>query len=152
MMVSRTGRGVSAFPCSSCTDCGEKYHASTYFIEADSSTFRKKTCDSCSDRGTCVNKGKDDEYCKIGVSYQEGSSWTAYEAEDQTYLGGPHLHPLDTTKVGVEAGSGGEGNHLGSGVVDEDPNDAALFRFPLQFGCQTKITGLFKTQLVSISI
>lgn len=33
------------------------------------------------------------------------------------------------------------------GTEDIDPGHAGAFGFPLQFGCQTQITGLFKTQL-----
>lgn len=119
------GSGVTAFPCSGCQDCGDTYHIDKFFIEKDSSTFEKLTCDQCS-RGSCSG-GE----CRIGMSYQEGSSWSAYEARDITYAGGLHDEPLD---------GDGEGD-------DIDPKHASAFAFPLKFGCQTSITGLFKTQL-----
>ena len=144
-VIVDTGSSVTAFPCSSCYDCGSNYHASPFFVEADSVSFRKFKCDSCQGSATCAELSKTDEHCKIGVSYQEGSSWSAYQSEDMVYIGGPHDHALDAQPFGT-----GPGNHLGANVIDEDPADAAKFRFPLQFGCQTKITGLFKTQLVSI--
>jgi len=143
-VIVDTGSSVTAFPCSACTDCGDRYHASPYFEENNSSSFIKLRCSSCQDSSTCSHKDRDDEHCRIGVSYQEGSSWSAFYSEDEIYLGGPHDQPLDT-----ESFDSGNGKHLGSGVVDENPFDAASFRFPLRFGCQTKITGLFKTQLVS---
>jgi len=142
-VIVDTGSGVTAFPCSECKDCGKNYHASPFFVEDKSVSFHKMQCDSCQGRSSsCQSVNKDDEHCKISVSYQEGSSWTAYQAEDLTYLGGPHDIALNTQSF-----QSGNGKHLGSSVVDEDPADAASFRFPLRFGCQTKVTGLFKTQL-----
>ena len=143
-VIVDTGSGVTAFPCSACKDCGEDYHASPFFIEEVSSSFQKDTCDSCSSGGSCTQRNQDGEYCKISVRYTEGSSWSAYEARDQIYLGGPHNKSLHT-----KAFEAGDEKYLASGVVDENPEDAAAFSFPLQFGCQTSVTGLFKTQLVS---
>jgi len=51
-----------------------------------SSTYHELTCSECL-RGNC-NTGSDN--CKIGMSYQEGSSWYANEAEDSCYVGGMH--------------------------------------------------------------
>jgi len=126
-VIVDTGSGVTAFPCSACGDCGApKYHIDNYFIEADSSTFSKVDCSGCM-KGTCSN-GKE---CRITMSYQEGSSWTAYEARDKCYVGGMHNAPLLEDK----------------GTDDIDPEHAKAFTVDLDFGCQTKITGLFKTQL-----
>jgi len=141
-VIIDTGSGVTAFPCSACSDCGENFHASPLFVETDSSSFRKYKCNSCTNRGTCYGPNQSDEHCKIGVSYTEGSSWSAFEAEDEAYLGGPHNEALDTKLF--EAGAK---QYLSSGVVHEKPGDASSFSFSLQFGCQTRITGLFKTQL-----
>jgi len=55
--------------------------------------------------------------CTVSVAYQEGSSWYAYEAQDLVYTGGPH------------------------DIASDEDN------FPMNFGCQTRLTGLFKTQL-----
>ncbi|KAL3905847.1 MAG: hypothetical protein SGILL_009513, partial [Bacillariaceae sp.] len=60
------------------------------------------------------------------------SSWSAYEAIDMCYVGGWHNTALL------------QDNNADN---DMDPGHASAFGFPLQFGCQTKITGLFKTQL-----
>ena len=68
---------------------------------------------------------------RIGMSYQEGSSWSAYEANDWAYTGGPHTDALEAT----------------TDTGDVDPKHAFNYRFKLNFGCQTKITGLFKTQV-----
>lgn len=137
-VIVDTGSGITAFPCSGCTDCGHDYHASEFFIESQSESFEKMNCDNCV-AATCRNRGSgDNEYCYLSVSYQEGSMWSAYEAKDRTYLGGPHDGSLKMKE---------EGSKLGGQIHGEDPMQAALFEFDMVFGCQTKITGLFKTQL-----
>ena len=78
------------------------------------------------------------------VDQGKESSWSAYYTEDDTYLGESYGVSLDTESF-VTA----DGKHLGSGVVNEKSFDTVIFRFPLRFGCQTQITGLFKTQLLS---
>ena len=123
------GPGSPPSPARNAKNCGESYHTDGYFIEADSSTFQKLDCESCL-RGHCSGRG-DSQYCKISMSYQEGSSWSAYEANDMAYAGGPHDVPL----LEQEEGDGLE------------PKHASNFAFPLSFGCQTSLTGLFRTQL-----
>jgi Xylanase inhibitor N-terminal len=135
-VIVDTGSGVTAFPCSGCSsDCGvPKYHASPLFVERDSSSFKKLTCQQCL-RGTCRKYGGTDggggDECHIGMSYQEGSSWSAYEAVDSCYVGGPHVAPT--------ADDGG--------VDAMDPSHAPAFAFDMKFGCQTHLTGLFITQV-----
>ncbi|KAG7340724.1 xylanase inhibitor [Nitzschia inconspicua] len=129
-VIVDTGSGVTAFPCSGCNDCGyPNYHTDAYFDEKSSKTFRKATCDQCSSRGQC---NKQTQECRIGMSYQEGSSWSAFEGIDNCYVGGFHDKAITQDDGGTE---------------DLDPGHASAFAFPLQFGCQTRITGLFKTQL-----
>jgi hypothetical protein len=70
------------------------------------------------------------------MSYQEGSSWSAYEGLDECYVGGLHD---EAVYVDEEAAV--------PAFNDVHPQTAAAFRFPLKFGCQTSVTGLFKTQL-----
>ena len=60
-----------------------------------------------------------DYQCELSVAYQEGSSWNAFEAMDIVYVGGPHDKPVE----------------------------GAPGAFKFRFGCQTHLTGLFKTQL-----
>jgi hypothetical protein len=128
-VIVDTGSGVTAFPCSGCKDCGAPtYHIDGYFEEADSSSFEKMTCAECQ-RGTCTSSL---DQCKMSMSYQEGSSWYAFESKDNCYVGGPHNVALTEDNQGTE---------------DIDPDHANHFAFPLTFGCQTKLTGLFKTQL-----
>ena len=130
-LIVDTGSGVTAFPCSGCSDCGQGHHVDDYFMEADSSTFQKTPCGECT-RGHCNSNGSPEEICSIGMSYQEGSSWSAFESKDSAYVGGPHDHAL-LVKNGTNS--------------DLDPLHASHFAFPMTFGCQTRLTGLFKTQL-----
>lgn len=126
-VIVDTGSGVTAFPCSACNNCGAPdYHIDNYFSEGHSSTFSKVPCGKCQ-RGSCSGG----QECRISMSYQEGSSWTAFEATDKCYVGGPHNVALDQD----------------NGTEDIDPEHAKAFTLDLDFGCQTKITGLFKTQL-----
>lgn len=136
-VIVDTGSGVTAFPCEGCSDCGHSYHASEFFIERNSQTFEKLTCDYCIG-STCRNRGGGDEHCYLSVSYQEGSMWSAYQGRDRTYLGGLHDGPVKVNE---------EGQKLGGKIHGENPMEAPMFSFDMVFGCQTKITGLFKTQL-----
>mmetsp|Transcript_417 Transcript_417/g.460 ORF Transcript_417/g.460 Transcript_417/m.460 type:complete len:645 (-) Transcript_417:87-2021(-) len=132
-LIVDTGSGVSAFPCSGCKNqCGDGHHIDSVFDEGKSKTFTKVKCNDCK-RGSCTNKQHPEQgECKISMSYQEGSSWYAFEARDQAYIGGPHDH-------GLVRDNGGD--------QDIDPNHAKAFSFDMTFGCQTRLTGLFKTQL-----
>jgi len=154
-VIVDTGSGVTAFPCSACSDCGDKYHANPSFEEDYSSSFRKYKCDSCTERGTCSNLDTKDEYCKIGVSYTEGASWTGYQAEDETYFGRPHTKALDKKSFedddDDDDGDDDDDDYDDNDDDDDDDNeDASSCSFPLRFACQTRITGGFKTQLVSL--
>ena len=74
------------------------------------------------------------------MSYAEGSSWSAYEARDLCYAGGPHDVALN-----VEGGAMSNTENI---MLDHiDPVEASQFAFELAFGCQVSITGLFITQL-----
>ena len=135
-VIVDTGSGVTAFPCSGCKDCGvPKYHIDQLFTEVDSVTFQAMSCAQCL-RGHCSSSG---EECRMSMSYQEGSSWNAYEGQDSCYVGGLHDQAVyDNTDQSSSANST---------AIDLNPAAAAAFSFPLKFGCQTRLTGLFKTQL-----
>lgn len=132
-LIVDTGSGVTAFPCSGCEACGgDNYHTDSYFVEADSKTFKPLKCGDECYSGVCDTTARDDK-CHIHMSYSEGSSWSAYEAVDTCYAGGPHVmrdykneRSLDDTVGEFEASS---------------------FAFDLAFGCQESITGLFVRQL-----
>eukprot|EP00957_Ditylum_brightwellii_P174034 13250448-Ditylum_brightwellii.AAC.1 len=93
-VIVDTGSGVTAFPCSECRDCGESYHTDGYFIEASSDSFEQLSCNDC-ERGRC-STWNNQQVCRISMSYQEGSSWSAYEGRDWAYVGGPHDEPLES--------------------------------------------------------
>ena len=136
-VIVDTGSGVTAFPCEECNGCGDDYHTDNYYRHTSSSTFRPLGCDECT-RGYCASV-ENSQKCRISMSYAEGSSWTAYEAVDLCYAGGPHH---DALAVG-----GAMTNQEDTTVDFVDPNDASQFEFELNFGCQVSITGLFITQL-----
>ena len=78
------------------------------------------------------------------MRYAEGSSWSAYEGRDICYAGGPHDAALPMDDSAAVAGD----IELESESLERvAPADASQFKFDLVFGCQTSITGLFKTQL-----
>jgi hypothetical protein len=58
------------------------------------------------------------------------------EVADNCYVGGLHQRAVD-----------GDGSKNLTIQDDLDPFNALAFGFPLKFGCQTRLTGLFKTQL-----
>jgi Xylanase inhibitor N-terminal len=133
-VIVDTGSGSTAFPCSACTNCGvPDYHIDALFEESQSTSFRALTCTECL-KGSCNRASTKGGDCTIGMSYQEGSSWSAYEAVDTCYVGGLH-----STVVTIPPNE--------NTIDDLDPFDAPTFAFPLKFGCQTRLTGLFTTQL-----
>ena len=130
-VIVDTGSSVTAFPCSECSGCGvPTYHVDRLFQESESSTYSESECSSSSgcmmDRSRCS-----EDHCKITMAYAEGSKWNAVEAVDKCYIGGPHEQPLTVDQDGE----------------DIDPNHASHFSFDTVFGCQTLVTGLFRTQL-----
>jgi Xylanase inhibitor N-terminal len=127
-VVIDTGSGATAFPCHACTDCGvPDYHTGPLFDENASATFKKLSCNECL-RGSCESA----QECWIGMSYQDGSSWSAYEAVDTCYVGGFHDRPVQ--------GDGKPPDNL-------DPFQASAFAFDMKFGCETSVKGQFMTQL-----
>jgi len=149
-VIVDTGSGVTAFPCSGCRDCGvPDYHIDRLFVEEESETFHESTCAKKSDcimtRSSCQSGS-----CKIGMSYAEGSRWNAVEVVDRCYVAGPHETPLmadtdtdiELTKTETETEI-----DLNADADDMDPKHAAELAFDMTFGCQTLVTGLFKTQL-----
>lgn len=230
-VIIDTGSDITAFPCEECkTNCGKGYHLDRSFQHSLSSSFTKLNCQDCqfgtcktltysSHSGTSSNDNNDaDKICKVGVRYAEGSSWNAFEAKDDVYLGGLHDQPLrknrrnrrrnsrrnsrsfestntnesarqhddeedmlwnrniQETKTATTATTtltaGINSNHttISHNTIDlenefkkkaliaeeehrlkyhtsQQPLNAKNFTFPLTFGCQYSITGLFRTQL-----
>jgi hypothetical protein len=130
-VIVDTGSSVTAFPCKGCHECGfddnAEYHTDTYFDPSLSETFQTLSCDMCR-----VGQCNPSNECSIGMSYAEGSSWSAYEAMDYVYAGGSHTEPI--TPLDPKAPS-------------KNTTDASRFLMKQRFGCQTSLTGLFRTQL-----
>jgi Xylanase inhibitor N-terminal len=129
-VIVDTGSGATAFPCSDCTACGvPDYHMDDLYQESSSATFRALSCNECF-KGSCRTSGE----CTVDMVYEERSSWSAYEAVDTCYIGGLH----STTNAAP----------VHQNVTDAlNPWDAPAFSFPLKFGCQTRVTGMFEEQL-----
>lgn len=143
-VVIDTGSSVSAFPCSTCVNCGS--HADPLFNELASESFIAKVCSvegggsgcifgNCMDNGSCLisrtigsSPGDDD------TGSSSSSSWTAYEAEDIVYAAGLHDRAIDSPVVDLNP---------------DDPANAIKFSFPLTFGCQMSASGYFEKQLAS---
>lgn len=167
-VIIDTGSSITAFPCTGCDHCGsnpttgEQYHLDDDFDTDASSTYEEKVCTAGTreengkltgkvpcDLGSCTKVKFDGntigEYCHLAVSYAEGSTWSAAEGNDVVYPAGPHEEALMTREERLDAG-------VGAGMGSLGQNDAAgqefdWMNFQLKFGCQSKVTGLFRTQL-----
>jgi len=171
-LIIDTGSDITAFPCEPCPDCGHTSHTDYEFMDKESLTFHLNTCENCW-LGKC--KQVDEfNYCAMEMGYAEGSSWHAYEAKDWVYLGGRHdraeerrLEMEEEVEKKVEGKTGVLRNmqkdteeleeefmsaaHKAENLFEEEHVDehfsAKDYSFEMGFGCQYKITGLFKTQL-----
>jgi len=130
-VIADTGSHHTAFPCDKCSNCGDK-HNDLYFNPERSSTFKYDTCDSCPGQTSCHNNK-----CEYGQSYREGSSWRAYSSID-TFVLGPN-HATGKTSNGEDV------------TFQADkwlaPSNLERFAIDFTFGCQFKLTGMFKDQL-----
>lgn len=122
-VIIDTGSHFTAFPCKGCLGCGEEHHTDKYFDPDASSTFRPLACTKPRNRPKECQGGSDcvGGKCILSQTYTEGSSWEAFQAVDKLFVGGKQL----TNTI--------------------DPNGSYVADFV--FGCQTKETGLFVTQL-----
>ena len=152
-VIVDTGSAQTAFPCGGCDDCGSPdYHIDAYFEHTESISFQTTQCANCSQRATCSNN-MIQQHCEIFQSYSEGSSWEAFEAMDTCYIGGFHntaalIDSEDNTNNNNNGDNDNNNNNDNDNDNDSiDPNHAKDFGFPLRFGCQTLVTGLFKTQM-----
>ena len=156
-VIVDTGSGDTAFPCLGCEDCGgyfndvkytdspsfdddddTHYHIDSLYRQNESSCFQAVTCRDCQ-LGECYTVQEYQDYssrmppqligipedqteiCHVSMAYAEGSAWFAVESLDRAYAGGSHY--------------------------EVDRREAEAASFDLRFGCQTKLTGLFRTQL-----
>ena len=135
-VIVDTGSGVTAFPCNECDhNCGvPDYHIDDLYDETQSESFQKLTCTGCL-KGQCASST---DTCTFGMSYQEGSSWNAFEVSDLCYVGGFHDRPTQEDQ---------DNTKQSTNTADIDPFHAPDFAFQMKFGCQTHIANLFITQL-----
>ncbi|KAL9180241.1 hypothetical protein ACHAXT_008211, partial [Thalassiosira profunda] len=140
--VVDTGSSVTAFPCTQCESCGA--HADPPFDESMSHSFRATRCPASAEHAGCVfGLCGSNGMCAIEHTFgtpgsADASSWTAFEASDVAYAGGPHDRAVDGKKIPLQP--------------SEDPMNpvhAPEYSFPLTFGCQTHVTGYFERQLAS---
>lgn len=173
-LIIDTGSSIVGFPCDPCPKCGgEEYHTDPSYKDDESITFHMVDCSDCQ-IGSCKHVSRNEaansdnlDYCGISASYAEGSSWSAYEAKDICYFGGPHDEPLvrqrhlnlrqrhaSSTVAIVKNTEELESEFKAqAGELEElYKHNSTLYSakdstFQLRFGCQYKVTGLFKTQL-----
>lgn len=141
-VIVDTGSSTTGIPCNQCHDCGQGMHMHKNFNETLSETFRNLGCNECS-KGACKYNG---QTCEIGMRYEEGSSWHAIEASDIIRFGG--FHSSASSLVNMEKKKLGDvtiKHESSNGVYQNSKPDDNRFR--INFGCQSDITGLFKTQL-----
>eukprot|EP00980_Cylindrotheca_fusiformis_P003712 scaffold822_cov130-Cylindrotheca_fusiformis.AAC.7 len=139
-VIVDTGSGVTAFPCSTCVDCGAPdYHIDALFQEDQSNTYQIVTCSGSQDCMSHISSCRKD-HCVISQGYSEDSQYQAAEAIDRCYIGGPHEQPLDLLSERTNNDSATKKEAI-------DPTRASQLAFDLDFGCQTVVWNLFRTQL-----
>jgi len=116
-VIVDTGSHYTAFPCKGCKSCGRTHHTDPYYDPTRSSTFRQLECDECTG-GVGCEKG----HCHFSQAYTEGSSWDAIQVKDHFYCGGKD-------------------------VIDSVDPIHHKYAIDFMFGCMTKMSGLFLTQL-----
>jgi hypothetical protein len=156
-VIVDTGSHYTAFPCTGCLNCGEEHHTDSYFNPDASSSFRALSCGGCI-TGKCGSgssssaeeeagadaRGEEgmetthDDKCIFDQTYTEGSSWMAYESIDKVYIGSRTF--TTATAAAADASSNSAAAAASTSATHPLTTD-------FLFGCQTKETGLFVTQL-----
>ncbi|KAL7566743.1 hypothetical protein ACA910_017792 [Epithemia clementina (nom. ined.)] len=116
-VIVDTGSHYTAFPCKGCSNCGRSHHTDPYYDPVKSETYHQLQCDECTG-GVVCEKGR----CQFSQAYTEGSSWDAIQVKDRFYCGG-------------------------SDVLDSVDPTHHQYAIDFMFGCMTKMSGLFLTQL-----
>jgi len=126
-VIVDTSSDFTAFPCSECQEYGvPEHHIDSLFEEGASSTYRYNSCaNGCFARQSRCSGDK----CTTSAKYPGLGGWDAFESIDTCYIGGPH-------EMATEDNGSTE---------DLDPRHVSAF--DLVFGCQTRVTGLYLTQL-----
>lgn len=119
-VIVDTGSTLTAFGCVPGCDVGCGTHTYPFFALDKSSSARTLTCGECGTQ--CL-----DDKCLVSQRYSEGSSWRAFSVED---------------RVGL-MGMGGT-RSAGQQQADDSAASGANDTIPFVFGCQTKLTYVFK--------
>ena len=130
-LIVDTGSHHTAFPCKPCNNCGDKFHANSFFDPQKSESFRYLMCGQCTQdiNDSC----KANQQCRVSQSYAEHSSWSAIQAKDMFTCGYNHPHDLLLPVEGKE---------------DYDLSRLSQqYSIPFIFGCQNHLSGLFIEQL-----
>jgi hypothetical protein len=176
-VIVDTGSAMTAFPCrfeqessdgsgsrgvAGCTlprneNCGADgiHHVGTLYNASQSASFATVACPDCL-RKSCSQrrrrKSSNRRPCLVEQWYREGSGWEAREVRDICYLGG--FHNAKRNAAAAAASASTKGGRAPTAEEEEiepvdglDPSTASRFAFPLQFACQTKVSGAFRTQL-----
>ena len=117
-IIIDTGSHLLAMVCATCKGCG--HHTDPGYDPTQSSTVSPVSCQA--ERNLdCHTCGADDQ-CVLSQSYTEGSSWTAKIYEDQVWLGNATESSRSIAHLSQD------------------------FGVRMKFGCQHKLTGMFKGQ------
>ena len=145
-LIVDTGSHYTAFPCQPCNNCGEGFHADSYFNPDASQSFHKLGCGHCTEdlNKSCAAHGD----CNFSQSYAEGSSWSAFQARDLFYCGYNHAQDLVIDNGDRDRNRQLQIQHQRQLPTEYDLNKLNdKYSIPFIFGCQNSLTGLFKTQL-----
>ena len=175
-VIVDTYTATTVFPCSDCNDnhysCGDKtmHQIDNLYQQNRSSTFRryecvfdehngnddisnkyeKKSSKSCqSQNAFCRHDGSGgngSSYCTIDYQGCDGICWRAIKSMDKCYLGGTHSYEPTASK-NDEDYFDNDRTVMEAAENTLDPNHAKSLAFDLDFGCQTKVYGPFRTQL-----
>lgn len=120
LVIVDTGSRILSFPCKPCQKCGRQHVSGSFWDPSVSTTDIYNDCnmERCVYRD--IFKTCQRSRCIIQQAFTEGSSLTAYELTDLTWLGTENL----SQSVGI---------HMHTGV-------------PFTFGCLVSETGMISTQ------
>lgn len=137
-LIVDTGSRLTAWTCQPCSSCGKGrvHYDPSRSMTSSLALYSAKilTANQC-DPSIChfapiSTCSRDRKKCILEQRYTEGSTWEAYEVTDFITLGG--VRPL-----------GIPGN---TSLEDDYETSLPYATIPFTFGCQTKLTGLFKEQ------
>lgn len=152
-LIVDTGSHRTAFPCLPCKNCGESYHSDPFFNPESSTSYEQLECETnkeCAFGVECKSGS-----CQMSQHYSEGSSWSAYQARDLFFLSENHSELIlvegddEADYEDYDYENEGDDERERERRLDHYNLDELDLEYgiPFVFGCQSSITGLFKTQL-----